>query len=309
MKKIFGVIVLSFSLTDNAYANTDYLLEDNLFTNCDILTKKDPTSFKKMSFIEEKRIKWWDRRKEKMSTWDQDYFNAFIFQASFENGHKIQIRVNSEFKNKEKAAKQALKFVFMIGQLPNFIRSTNLRTITIHKGEHDWGGGNHDILIHTGSKHGACEEEIVAAEVPLHFCRGGRRRAASRWPLRVPGCAGYWQDHCGSRDGRRSARFGPSLAQQRRLDNWSGAHRGGCRPNQDEGRGPARESQGRRTLHRRGVRTRQRPIRARGMHGACSRHDGSAICGGGHHLGRLPSGHVADATNKRRAEGEVRSLH
>ena len=164
MKKIFGVLVLSFSLTDNAYANTDYLLEDNLFTNCDILTKKDPTSFKKISFIEEKRIKWWDRRKEKISTWEQDYFNAFIFQASFENGHKIQIRVNSEFKNKEKAEKQALKFVFMIGQLPYFIRSTNLRTITIHKGDHDWGGGNHDILIHTGSKHGVCEEEVLMHE-------------------------------------------------------------------------------------------------------------------------------------------------
>ena len=41
MKKILGIIVLSFLLGENAYANNGYLLEDNLFTNCDILTKKD----------------------------------------------------------------------------------------------------------------------------------------------------------------------------------------------------------------------------------------------------------------------------
>ena len=164
MKKILGIIVLSFLLGENAYANNGYLLEDNLFTNCDILTKKDPTSFDKISFVEEKRIKWWDRRKEKISAWEQSYFNAFVFKATFEKGHEIKIRVNSEFKNREEAEKQALKFVLMIGQLPNFLRSKNLRTITIHKGDHDWGGGNYDILIHTGSKLGVCEEEVIMHE-------------------------------------------------------------------------------------------------------------------------------------------------
>ena len=52
----------------------------------------------------------------------------------------------------------------MIGQLPNFLRSKNLRTITIHKGYHDWGGGNYDILFHTGSKYGVCEEEVIMHE-------------------------------------------------------------------------------------------------------------------------------------------------
>ena len=58
MKKILGIIVLSFLLGENAYANNGYLLEDNLFTNCDILTTKDPTTFDKISFVEEKRIMW-----------------------------------------------------------------------------------------------------------------------------------------------------------------------------------------------------------------------------------------------------------
>ena len=164
MKKFFGIIVLSLLLNENVYANTVYLLKDNLFTNCDILIKKDPTSLKKISFVEEKRIKWWDRRKEKINTWEQSSFSAFVFKATFEKGHEIKIRVNSEFKNTEEAQKQALKVVSMIGKLPNFLRGKNLRTVTIHKGDHDWGGGNYDILIHTGSKYGGCEEEVIMHE-------------------------------------------------------------------------------------------------------------------------------------------------
>ncbi len=164
MKKILGIVVLSFFFGDNAYANNSYLLKDNLFTDCDILTKKDLTSLKKISFVEEKKIKWWDRREAKKSVWEQNYFNAFVFKATFEKGHEIKIRVNSEFKNKEEAEKQAIKFGSMIGKLPNFLRSKNLKTITIHKGDRDWGGGNFDILVHTGRNYGVCEEEVIMHE-------------------------------------------------------------------------------------------------------------------------------------------------
>ena len=54
--------------------------------------------------------------------------------------------MNAEFKTKDKAEKQALKYGTIVGQLPNFLRE-NLKTDTIHKGNEATGGGNNDILI------------------------------------------------------------------------------------------------------------------------------------------------------------------
>ena len=52
----------------------------------------------------------------------------------------------------------------MAGQLPNFLR-TNLKTITVHKGNKVWGGGNYDILIHTGDDFPRkCIEEVMIHE-------------------------------------------------------------------------------------------------------------------------------------------------
>ena len=57
MKKILFILILGLLISDNAYANKSYVLDDNLFTDCDILTKKDPTSFEKISFVEDKKNK------------------------------------------------------------------------------------------------------------------------------------------------------------------------------------------------------------------------------------------------------------
>ena len=181
MKKLLGIIVLGLLLSGNAYA-ASYLFKDNIYTDCDILTKKDPTAFQNISFVKEKKIKWWDRRKATSSGWEQSSFKAFIFKATFEKGKNVSIRVNSEFKTKEKAEKQALKYGKMAGQLPNFLRQ-NLKTITVHKGNKDWGGGNKDILIHIGIKYGVCEEEVMMHEsghTSLDWNMGGSVKS-SKW--------------------------------------------------------------------------------------------------------------------------------
>ena len=164
MKKILLLTFLSLIINFNAEA-AKYIFPKNLYTDCDILTKKDPTSFQKLSFVKEKKIKFWDRRKQKSSGWKQSNFKAFIFKAEFKKSKHALIRVNSEFKTKEKAEEQALKYGNMAGQLPNFLR-TGLKTITIHKGDRAWGGGNNDILIHTGDRaaKGKCVEEIMIHE-------------------------------------------------------------------------------------------------------------------------------------------------
>ena len=74
----------------------------------------------------------------------------------------------------------------MVGQLPNFLRTKNLKTITIHKGNYLWSGGNNDILIHTGGYSPdwiECEEEVIIHEgghVSLDWAWGGSVKS-SKW--------------------------------------------------------------------------------------------------------------------------------
>jgi len=53
MKKILGIIVLGLLLSGNAYAD-GYLFQDALFTDGDIITEKDPTTFENIVFIKKK---------------------------------------------------------------------------------------------------------------------------------------------------------------------------------------------------------------------------------------------------------------
>ena len=149
MKKLLAIIVLGLLVCLNAVA-ADYVFKHNMWTDGDIIIKKNPTSFQNLTLEEEgKRINFWDRRTETSGSWTKSNFNAYIFKATNEKSHDVSIRVNSEFKSIKKAEKEALKYAIAYGQLPNFIKK-NIRTITIHKGDKILGGGNNDILIHTG---------------------------------------------------------------------------------------------------------------------------------------------------------------
>jgi len=141
----------------------DYVFRDNLYTDCDILTKKDPTTFKNLVFKKKKQLLIFDKRVSKSRIAE-----FFIFQATFENGQDVHIQVNSEFKTKKKAKKQALKYGKKYGQLPNFLRK-NVNTITIHKGNYSWAASkaSRDILIHNKGYSPdliKCEEEVMLHE-------------------------------------------------------------------------------------------------------------------------------------------------
>ena len=73
MKKLLGILVLGLVVSFNVEA-ASYLFKDNLYTDCDILTKKDPTTFQNISFVKEKKIKGWDKRKETSSGWKESLF-------------------------------------------------------------------------------------------------------------------------------------------------------------------------------------------------------------------------------------------
>ena len=183
MKKLLGILVLGLLVSFNVEA-ASYLFKDNLYTDCDIITKKDPTTFQNISFVKEKKIKGRDKRKA--SGWKESLFKVFIFKATFEKGREINIRVNAEFETKDKAEKQALKYGKMVGQLPNFSRK-RLKSITIHKGNHVWAvEDSRDILIHTEGYSPdwiECEEEVMVHEgghVSLDWAYGGSVKS-SKW--------------------------------------------------------------------------------------------------------------------------------
>ena len=159
IKKLLGIVVLGLLLSVNSYA-ANYLFSNNLYTNCIILAKSDPTSFESLVFKKKTTVKAFDRRVNKFK-----HAKFFRFDASFKNANKIKIHVNTEFESENEAEKQALKYGKIVGQLPNFLRK-KIKTLTIHKGNKPWGGGNRDILIHIGdtAAEGICVEEVMMHE-------------------------------------------------------------------------------------------------------------------------------------------------
>ncbi len=84
-----------------------------------------------------------DRRKASFSN-----IEAHIFDTYYSDDHYIEVQVNSEF-TFEQAELESYKYAWLIGQLPKVLKR-DIETVWIHKGIYDWGGGNNNILIHTG---------------------------------------------------------------------------------------------------------------------------------------------------------------
>jgi hypothetical protein len=91
--------------------------------------------------------------------------SAFLFDATFSIGLSAEIQVNSEFGSAEAAMVEADKYAIEIGRLPTALR-TDVRTVWIHRGVEPFGGGNNNLLIHTGqgeqyAQNGWLEEVFV----------------------------------------------------------------------------------------------------------------------------------------------------
>ena len=74
--------------------------------------------------------------------------NAYLFNASFDDGLTAEIQVNPEFGSSETALIEAQKYAEAIGRLPTVLRSV-VERVWIHKGNESPGGGE-NFLIHTG---------------------------------------------------------------------------------------------------------------------------------------------------------------
>ncbi len=137
---------------DPPYAGT-------IFIDPDILTKDDPSTY--LSITEKGRGErsMFDRRTNSFNT-----VNARLFTAKFSDSRAIEVQVNPEF-SATKARKLAVRYAKVIGRLPKCLR-LDVDTVWIHAGVQPFGGGNRNLLIHTGQsalyeKDGILEETLV----------------------------------------------------------------------------------------------------------------------------------------------------
>ena len=131
-----------------------------IFLNPNIITSNDPTSFLSLEPTGQGIRQMFDRR---VNNWVE--LNAFLYNVTFDDGLSTEIQVNPEFGNTLLAQKEAQKYAWVIGQLPTTLRQ-DVKTVWIHKGTELFGGGNNNLLIHTGQtelyeKDGILEETLI----------------------------------------------------------------------------------------------------------------------------------------------------
>ena len=141
-----------------------------IFIDPDIITSSDPTTFRTLSFAGQGSRTMFDRRVNGWITVD-----AYLFNASFDDGLAAEIQVNPEFGGSDAALAEAEKYAEVIGRLPTALR-IDVETVWIHKGTQPFGGGNNNLLIHIG------QADLYAADGILEgdICARGRPHVAGR---------------------------------------------------------------------------------------------------------------------------------
>jgi hypothetical protein len=94
-----------------------------IFIDPDIITSSDPTTFQSVSDAGQGFRTMFDRR---VNDWID--VNAYLFNASFDDGLTAEIQVNPEFGNSDAALLEAQKYGWVIGQLPTVLR-TDVQTV------------------------------------------------------------------------------------------------------------------------------------------------------------------------------------
>jgi len=149
-----------------------------IFIDPDIITASDPTTFLNVVYAGQGLRTMFDRRVNGLIT-----VNAYLFNASFADGLAAEIQVNPEFGSPAAALVEAQKYGEVIGRLPTALR-IDVETVWIHKGTQPFGGGNNNLLIHTGQTalyeaDGVLEETLV--HEASHTSLDATHAAAPNW--------------------------------------------------------------------------------------------------------------------------------
>lgn len=131
-----------------------------IFLDPDIVTASDPSAFWGISYTGIGRRQVYDRRVNAFVNMDMH-----LARATYYDNRSIEVQVNPEFGTAEQAMVEAEKYARLVGQLPAINRS-KVETLWIHQGVQPFGGGNRNILIHTGQttlyeQQGILEETLI----------------------------------------------------------------------------------------------------------------------------------------------------
>tara|TARA_B110000858_G_scaffold113228_1_gene129498 strand:+ start:323 stop:1306 length:984 start_codon:yes stop_codon:yes gene_type:complete len=118
--------------------------DGTIFISGNIITQEDTSTYDSVVYNGMASRTMYDRRDG--GAWNT--IEPHIFPAFFRDGPNIEIQINPEF-TLEEAQLEATKYAFLVGQLPIALRK-DIETMWIHKGIEGYGGGNNNILIHTG---------------------------------------------------------------------------------------------------------------------------------------------------------------
>lgn len=129
-----------------------------IFIEANIVTEDDPSAFSTIRAMGAAQRQMFDRRVGWVTA------NPYLFEASYDDGLTIEIQVNPEF-SADEAAVEAERYAWLYGQLPTLLRK-DVDTSWIHRGVFAWGGGNRNLLVHTGQgerylNDGIAEETLV----------------------------------------------------------------------------------------------------------------------------------------------------
>jgi hypothetical protein len=113
------------------------------FIATDIITSSDTTTFQSVTYVGQDTRTMYDRR---VNNWVD--VEAYLFNAEFFDAFTAEIQVNPEFGDSSSAMDIAKRYGTEIGKLPIVLRK-DVETVSIHKGDEPFGGGNENVLIHT----------------------------------------------------------------------------------------------------------------------------------------------------------------
>ena len=178
MKALFRLGLLA-SLVLAAPACATPPFSGTVFLDEDIIPSDSPTRFVSASYAGQAQRTMFDRRLNAFAS-----FNAYLFQASYSDGLQIEFQVNPEFGSVQAAQDVVAFYAPVIGRLPRALR-VQVQTSWIHQGDEAFGGGNDNLLIHTGSLAqlyidlGVLEETL--AHEAVHTSLDGAHAAAPGW--------------------------------------------------------------------------------------------------------------------------------
>ena len=139
-----GLVLLALAAGFARPARAEPPFSGTIFIDPDIITDSDPTAYQGLTPAGRGNRLMFDRRQNAFVT-----YNAYLFNARFSDGLTAEIQVNPEFGSAEAARAQAEKYAPAIGRLPTALRA-DVETVWIHRGTQPFGGGNNNLLIHTG---------------------------------------------------------------------------------------------------------------------------------------------------------------